>query len=95
MCTVRNGPVHLRIVTDDYIVFQVGLGRRYAELHEANLCILDAGGAPCSFGGFVVKDCAADHGTVVHSASQLADYLDVLQVQAAQEKQPSSPDLTW
>lgn len=42
-------PVHLGVVTDDDIVLQVSLGRRNAELDEANLGVFDSGRPASSF----------------------------------------------
>ena len=78
--------VHLGVVADDHIVLQVCLGRRDAELHQADLCVLYPGRAAGCFGGPVVKDHASHELRIVHGASELGDHLDIPKIQPAEDK---------
>ena len=72
--------VHGRVVRYHHVVLHVRLGRREAELNEADLGVLDARGSPCGLLGTFVEDQTVHQLRVVDRAAHLLYDANVVQV---------------
>merc|ERR1711963_808693 len=76
---LTENSIHGGVVRHHHLVVHVRLGGRNTELDEANLGLLHSLGA-IDIGSLLLEDHTIHQFSVVHSAAQLLDNLDVLQI---------------
>merc|ERR1719336_715125 len=76
---LTKNSIHGGVVRHHHLVVHVRLGGRHTELDEANLSLLHSLGA-IDVGSLLLEDHTIHKFSVVHSAAQLLDNLDVLQI---------------